>query len=278
MVGVDSLADDLRALGIVGQLRRRSLLTPVRRHGRARRRGPRRCAARRGRAGGDGAGAAFHLRLVRASIGRDSRRTGPSRRVDRRGGGGCPGTRSIRAASARSCVELTRDTSCCRELGSGFARPTGFGRRRADPAAASITTGARRSTSVSSGRGPLPRHPVRSRLADHGRDRDGGETRCVSYDRFPGCSRVFAVIEPHVRARGVIEDGSVGRASAQLMAGAAVIEETVALLPGTRRRCSAPNPTATGAPAPARDSGAGHARRRSRQEARDRAAAGDRAR
>ncbi len=58
----------------------------------------------------------------------------------------------------------------------------------------------------------------------------GEEIRRVSYDRFPGCSRVFGVIEPHLRARGVIEDGPVGRASAQLMAGAAVIEETVALL------------------------------------------------
>jgi aminoglycoside 3-N-acetyltransferase len=57
-----------------------------------------------------------------------------------------------------------------------------------------------------------------------------GETRRVSYDRFPGCSRVFAVIEPYLRARGAIADGLVGRAAAQLMAGAAVIEETVALL------------------------------------------------
>jgi aminoglycoside 3-N-acetyltransferase len=58
----------------------------------------------------------------------------------------------------------------------------------------------------------------------------GDETRRVSYDRFPGCSRVFSVIEPHLRARGAIEDGLVGRANAQLVAGAAVIEETVALL------------------------------------------------
>ena len=40
----------------------------------------------------------------------------------------------------------------------------------------------------------------------------GDETRRVSYDRFPGCSRVFGVIEPHLRARGAIEDGPVGRA------------------------------------------------------------------
>jgi aminoglycoside 3-N-acetyltransferase len=58
----------------------------------------------------------------------------------------------------------------------------------------------------------------------------GDETRRVSYDRFPGCSRSFAVIEPHLRACRAIGDGLVGRADAQLVVGAAVIEESVALL------------------------------------------------
>ena len=58
----------------------------------------------------------------------------------------------------------------------------------------------------------------------------GGEARLVSYDRFPGCSRVFGVIEPPLRARHAIEDGRVGGATAQLVAGTAVIDETVALL------------------------------------------------
>jgi aminoglycoside 3-N-acetyltransferase len=52
----------------------------------------------------------------------------------------------------------------------------------------------------------------------------GGDTE------FAGCSRAFGVLERPLRERGAIRDGRVGRALAQLVAGRAVIEETVALL------------------------------------------------
>jgi len=58
----------------------------------------------------------------------------------------------------------------------------------------------------------------------------GDEIRTVAYSRFPGCSRAFGVLEPLLRARGAVRDGSVGKARTQLVAGRAVIEETVALL------------------------------------------------
>lgn len=47
---------------------------------------------------------------------------------------------------------------------------------------------------------------------------------------FPGCSRAFAVLEHPLRERGAIRDGQVGNALAQLVPGAALIAETVALL------------------------------------------------
>ena len=50
------------------------------------------------------------------------------------------------------------------------------------------------------------------------------------YDRFPGCSRAFGTLERPLREQGAIRDGKVGGALAQLVAGAAVIEATVALL------------------------------------------------
>ena len=50
------------------------------------------------------------------------------------------------------------------------------------------------------------------------------------YDRFPGCSRAFGVLERPLRERRAVRDGRVGRAHAQLMPGRAVIEETVALV------------------------------------------------
>jgi aminoglycoside 3-N-acetyltransferase len=50
------------------------------------------------------------------------------------------------------------------------------------------------------------------------------------YDRFPGCSCAFGVLERPLRERGAVRDGKVGRALAQLMPGGAVIESTVALL------------------------------------------------
>jgi len=50
------------------------------------------------------------------------------------------------------------------------------------------------------------------------------------YDRFPGCSRGFGILERPLRERRGIRDGLVGRARAQLMPGRAVIEETVALV------------------------------------------------
>lgn len=47
---------------------------------------------------------------------------------------------------------------------------------------------------------------------------------------FAGCSRAFGSVERPLRARGAIRDVKVGAANAQLVAGAAVIEATVALL------------------------------------------------
>jgi aminoglycoside 3-N-acetyltransferase len=57
-----------------------------------------------------------------------------------------------------------------------------------------------------------------------------GAIRVVEYDRFPGCSRAFGVIERSLRDRSGIRDGRVGRAESQLMLGEVLIEETVALL------------------------------------------------
>ena len=50
------------------------------------------------------------------------------------------------------------------------------------------------------------------------------------HERFPGCSRAFAVLEHPLRERGAVRDGQVGNALAQLIPGAALIDETVALL------------------------------------------------
>ena len=58
----------------------------------------------------------------------------------------------------------------------------------------------------------------------------GGELLNVSYQLFPGCSRAFGALELPLRERGVIRDGRVGRALAQLVPGSAVIEATMALL------------------------------------------------
>ena len=49
-------------------------------------------------------------------------------------------------------------------------------------------------------------------------------------DRFPGCSRAFGALERPLREGDAIRDGRVGRALAQLVPGAAVLEATVALL------------------------------------------------
>jgi aminoglycoside 3-N-acetyltransferase len=56
--------------------------------------------------------------------------------------------------------------------------------------------------------------------------------RAVAYDRFPGCSRTFGVVERGLRARGAIRDGALGDALAQLVDGGAIIDETVELLDG----------------------------------------------
>jgi aminoglycoside 3-N-acetyltransferase len=48
--------------------------------------------------------------------------------------------------------------------------------------------------------------------------------------RFAGCSRAFGTVERGLRERGAIRDGRVGHAAAQLMSGAMVIDEAVALL------------------------------------------------
>jgi aminoglycoside 3-N-acetyltransferase len=60
----------------------------------------------------------------------------------------------------------------------------------------------------------------------------GEDTVSVSYDRFPGCSRAFGLLERPLRARGSVRDGRVGSALAQVLPGRAVVEETVALLAG----------------------------------------------
>jgi aminoglycoside 3-N-acetyltransferase len=61
-------------------------------------------------------------------------------------------------------------------------------------------------------------------------DRGADGVLRVSYDRFPGCSRAFGVLEASLRARDAIRDGLVGRAIVQLMPGAAVVEETAKLV------------------------------------------------
>ena len=50
------------------------------------------------------------------------------------------------------------------------------------------------------------------------------------YDRFPGCSRTFGVLERPLRERGAIRDGKIGNALAQLVSGSAVIDTTIELL------------------------------------------------
>jgi aminoglycoside 3-N-acetyltransferase len=50
------------------------------------------------------------------------------------------------------------------------------------------------------------------------------------YDRFPGCSRAFGVLERPLRERGAIRDEKVGNALAQLVPGSAVIDATIELL------------------------------------------------
>jgi aminoglycoside 3-N-acetyltransferase len=55
-------------------------------------------------------------------------------------------------------------------------------------------------------------------------------SRCVSYDRFAGCSRAFPVLEQRLRARSAVRSGLLGAAPTQLVPGQVVIEETVALL------------------------------------------------
>jgi len=58
----------------------------------------------------------------------------------------------------------------------------------------------------------------------------GDEVLTVEYDRFPGCSRAFGVVERGLREQGVIRDGRVGRAESQLVPGEALIEESLRLL------------------------------------------------
>lgn len=60
--------------------------------------------------------------------------------------------------------------------------------------------------------------------------RPDGDVLRVAYDRFAGCSRTFGVLERPLRERGAIRDGLVGRAAAQLVAGAAVVEEAAKLV------------------------------------------------
>jgi aminoglycoside 3-N-acetyltransferase len=54
--------------------------------------------------------------------------------------------------------------------------------------------------------------------------------RSVSYNRFPGCSRTFGLVERELRVRDAVRDGTVGKALAQHVPGRAIIEVTVELL------------------------------------------------
>jgi aminoglycoside 3-N-acetyltransferase len=58
----------------------------------------------------------------------------------------------------------------------------------------------------------------------------GASPLVVEYDRFPGCSRTFGIVERGLRERGAVRDGLVGRALAQLVDGEALIETTVEML------------------------------------------------
>jgi aminoglycoside 3-N-acetyltransferase len=55
-----------------------------------------------------------------------------------------------------------------------------------------------------------------------------GTTRSYTYDRFPGCSRAFGVLDDPLAEHTTL--GSVGEATARLVPGRAVIAATVALL------------------------------------------------
>jgi len=74
----------------------------------------------------------------------------------------------------------------------------------------------------------IPFDPTWPRAAET-RSSSGPPLR-VSYDRFPGCSRAFGVLERPLRARGLVRDGRVGRALAQLVPGRALVDETIELL------------------------------------------------
>jgi len=56
------------------------------------------------------------------------------------------------------------------------------------------------------------------------------EERRVGYDRFPGCSRSFGLVERGLRARAAVRDGKIGGALVQLIDSRAIIDETVELL------------------------------------------------
>lgn len=58
----------------------------------------------------------------------------------------------------------------------------------------------------------------------------GSGARTVEYDRYPGCSRAFGVVEHGLRERGSVRDGRVGRAECQLVPGEALIAESLELL------------------------------------------------
>ena len=74
----------------------------------------------------------------------------------------------------------------------------------------------------------IPFDPSWPRAADIALD--DGSVLSVAYDRFPGCSRAFGAIEWTLRRKGTVRDGLVGRSSAQLVPGRAVIDATLEAL------------------------------------------------
>lgn len=59
---------------------------------------------------------------------------------------------------------------------------------------------------------------------------EGAPPLRVEYDRFPGCSRTFGIVERGLREREAIRDGRVGSAQCQFVKGTAVIDATLDLL------------------------------------------------
>ena len=192
--------------------------------------------ARRGRSGGDRRRAARRARArtassscrrsrtTRSASTRPSSPAGRERSPRRSGSGPARSARCIRRTRSRRSGRAPPSSCAGHELRRGdrrrlAARPA-RARGRPRPAARRRP---RREHDRARRRVPreraVPRHPVLPRLAVRPRDRDRRGDRSVEYDRFPGCSRAFGVVERGLRERSAIRDGLVGRAIAQLVRG-----------------------------------------------------------